>query len=467
MSVLRADGVAFDAEVPVVIVGGGACGMVAALAAHEAGADVLVIERDSVPRGSTALSSGLIPACGTRFQREKGIADSVAQMAADIQHKAHGRNDPAMVEAICRESGPTIDWLADGHGVAFRLVDEFLYPGHSAYRMHGPPDRTGSQLIDALASAVSRAGVDIVTDARVVSLYAEADGRIAGLAYQRPDGTGDRIACDALVLACSGFGGNPDLVRRHIPEMAGARYFGHAGNQGDAVIWGAALGADIRHMGAYQGHGSVAVPHEALLTWAVMMEGGFQVNAEGRRFSNEHGGYSEQAVHVLNQPGGVAWNVFDQRLCDLAMGFEDFRQAMEAGAARRAISIDDLAKAAGLPADGLAETFREVGTLVAGVRPDRFGRDFTRKPALVPPYYVAKVTGALFHTQGGLVVDALARVCRPDGAPLPNLFAGGGAACGLSGTDVSGYLSGNGLLTATVLGRLAGRSAGGTPSGGD
>ena len=68
------------------------------------------------------------------------------------------------------------------------------------------------------------------------------------------------------------------------------------------------------------------------------------------------------------------------------------------------------------------------------------------------------MTGALFHTQGGLVVDATARVLR-DGVPFPNLFAAGGAACGLSGPDVDGYLSGNGLLTAVTLGRIAGRSA--------
>ena len=65
----------------------------------------------------------------------------------------------------------------------------------------------------------------------------------------------------------------------------------------------------------------------------------------------------------------------------------------------------------------------------------------------------------LFHTQGGLVIDENARVLRADGTPLPNLFAGGGAACGLSGPDVEGYLSGNGLLTAVTLGRIAGRAA--------
>ena len=71
-----------------------------------------------------------------------------------------------------------------------------------------------------------------------------------------------------------------------------------------------------------------------------------------------------------------------------------------------------------------------------------------------------RVTGALFHTQGGLVVDDAARVLRPDGSALPNLYAAGGAACGVSGTGPAGYLSGNGLLAAVALGRVAGQEAG-------
>ena len=58
-----------------------------------------------------------------------------------------------------------------------------------------------------------------------------------------------------------------------------------------------------------------------------------------------------------------------------------------------------------------------------------------------------------------LAVDITARVLRPDGAQFPNLFAGGGAARGLSGPSDWGYLSGSGLLMATNLGRLAGEAA--------
>lgn len=459
MPVVFDGGRRFDPHVPILIVGAGACGLVAALAARDAGAEVLVVERDAAPAGSTALSSGFIPAAHTRFQRAGGIADSPERFAADIQRKNRGEADPRLVDAVCRASGPTIEWLADRHGIEFVLLEGFLYPGHSALRMHAVPGKTGTALMAALQRACAEAGVDLLTSGRVTTLHADAARRVRGVELERPDGTIEAVGCDALVLACSGFGGNPEMVREHIPEIGRALYFGHAGNQGDAVTWGTALGAAVKDLTAYQGHGSVATPHGILITWALVMEGGIQVNAEGRRFSNEHAGYSEQCLPVLEQPGGVAWCVYDERLHRLGLEFEDYRQAHALGAIKRGETVAVLATACGLPAAGLERTLAEVDRCVGGAARDAFGRDFTGKPRLAAPYYGVKVTGALFHTQGGLVVDERARVLDPGGVPLPNLFAGGGAARGLSGAHVWGYLSGNGLLSAVVLGRLAGQSA--------
>jgi len=461
MSVLPVSEAAFGLEVPVLVVGGGACGMVAALAAADAGAEVVVLERDPVPSGSTALSSGFIPACGTRLQAAAGVADSVELMAADIQRKNAGRGEPAIVEAVCRQSGRTIDWLAERWGLPFVLLDGFLYPGHSVLRMHAHPDKTGAALLGALRGAVERAGVEVLTSAVVSDLFADADGRVAGVRIRRPDGGTEDIGCGALVLACNGYGGNPEMVRRYIPEMADALYFGHTGNQGDAVRWGEALGGEAVHMTAYQGHGSVAHPHGVLITWALMMEGGIQVNRDGRRFSDEHHGYSEQAVSVLAQPGGIAFDLYDERLHRLGMDFDDYRAAEKAGAVRRFETLDEMAAAFDIPAAALKETVEHAARCARGEAVDPFERDFTGKPPLQAPFYVVRVTGALFHTQGGLRIDAGARVLRRDGTTLPNLFAGGGAACGVSGTTVEGYLSGNGLLTAVTLGHIAGRQAAG------
>ena len=88
MSILDERGQVFGSQVPLLIVGAGACGLTAALAASEQGAEVLILERDARPSGSTSLSSGFIPAADSRWQREKGIEDSPQLFAADIQAKA-------------------------------------------------------------------------------------------------------------------------------------------------------------------------------------------------------------------------------------------------------------------------------------------------------------------------------------------------------------------------------------------
>lgn len=327
-----AAGATFDAEVPLLIVGAGAAGLCAALAAKEAGVEAIVIERDAVPAGSTALSAGLIPAAGTRFQRAKGIADSPQRFAADIQRKAKGEADAAVVDAVAHGAGPLIEWLADRYGFPFDVVDNFNYPGHSAMRMHGLPSRSGLELINRLRSAAEADGISILSECVGEALLTEPDGSIRGVEVVRGDGARERIGCGALVLACNGYGGNPELVRRFIPEMADALYFGHPGNRGDAVIWGDALGAQLAHLGAFQGHGSVATPHNIPITWAVIMQGGIQINRDGRRFCDESQGYSEQAAVVLRQPDAVAWSVFDARIATVARQFEDFRDAERSGA---------------------------------------------------------------------------------------------------------------------------------------
>ena len=129
----------FEVELPLLIVGAGAAGLCAALAATEAGIEVLVIERDAVPAGSTALSAGLIPAAATRLQRAKGIVDSPQLFAADIQRKAKGEADAAVVDAVAHGAGVLVEWLMDRYGLPFDLVDNFNYPGHSVMRMHGLP----------------------------------------------------------------------------------------------------------------------------------------------------------------------------------------------------------------------------------------------------------------------------------------------------------------------------------------
>jgi fumarate reductase flavoprotein subunit len=434
--IVRAERLAASAHVPVAIVGGGACGLMAALALRDAGVDCVVLERDAAPSGSTALSSGFIPAAGTRVQAAQGIEDSVEVFASDIVNKSKATAALHLVQAYSRAAAPAIDRLGD-HGLQFEVLTGFLYPGHRVHRMHSLPQRTGAALVAAMLEAATSAGADLLTSARVLELWADRQDRILGVSVERPGGALEHISCDALVLACNGFGGHPALVHDLLPAMRDATFAGHMGNDGSAILWGQALGAGLADLGGYQGHGSWVVPQGALMTWAVMMEGGVQLNARGERFHDETQGYSEAAVDVLAQPGGVAWNVFGARQLALAREFPDFREAEAAGALRTASSREELAVIIGCAAQALAPEIA------------RFG----------PPFHAVRVTGALFHTQGGLDIDARCRVRRTDGSPFPNLLAAGGAARGVSGNAVWGYLSGNGLLSAIAGGWIAAQTA--------
>ena len=442
-----------EVHTPVVVVGAGACGLTAALALHRLGVESVVLERDAFAAGSTALSSGFIPAPGTQAQHAQGITDSVAAFATDIQAKAHGQAAPHLVQAYAHGIGPAMDALASHHGLPWQVLDNFLYPGHSAHRMHAVPEKTGAGLMSRLQAAADAAGVVVLTQAQVTELWTDASQRIQGVGFVRPDGQVERIRCDAVLLACNGFGGAAAMVQDLLPEMAEATYAGHVGNDGSAIAWGRQLGARLADLGAYQGHGSWAVPQGALISWALMMEGGVQINAQGQRFHDETQGYSEAAVHVLAQPDGVAWNVFDDALLAFAQEFPDFVAAQGAGAVQHAADAVALARLIGCPPEALQATLNAVQP---GTDPAT-GRTFQR--ALQAPFHAIQVTGALFHTQGGLDIDAHARVLRQDGTPLPNLLAAGGAARGVSGQAVWGYLSGNGLLSAIAGGHIAAHTA--------
>lgn len=448
----------FEISYPVVVIGAGACGLSAALAVRDQNIDVLVLERDDTPMGTTAMSTGLIPAAGTPEQKAQDITDSPKIFAADIQRKSGGKANPEVVDRLAKESAETVLWLRETHQIPLTLVDGFTYPGHSARRMYGTPNRHGSELMGALQAQADKTGVDILTDSLVEDLIVDDQKRLLGVRFIRPDGEAEEVGCDALILACCGFAGNEQMVAEHIPEMEKAVFHGHPGNRGHAVFWGSELGAQLSDMDAYQGHGGLAYGYGVPILWPMIMEGGFQINNLGERFSDETKGYSEQAVNVLRQPDSIAWSILDERLYELMIEFDDFKEAISAGAVVQASSIEELAEKTGAPLQSLNKTFETIDANANANEPDEFGRKFRLDQLLSAPYYCVRVTGALFHTQGGLEVDADARVIS-EGIPLPNLFAGGGAARGISGAGGAGYIAGNGLLTATSLGKIAGRTA--------
>ncbi len=445
----------FDVETEIVVVGAGGCGLVAALRAAEHGSQVLLLEKTPRIYGNTYRSGGMIMAAGSRFQRATGILETPADLARDIFAKNHHQSDPAVTMRLCEIAPELVEWLVDYAGVALEFVDDFKYPAHSQFRMHTSPSRTGAAIVQDLVAAVKRdPRITLVTGKAVEGLIVE-QGAVVGVRAIGPE----RIKAQRVILANNGFGGNPAMIRQYCPEIAEALYFGGEGNTGEGILWGLAAGAAVDFMDAYQGHASVIVPHGILLSWSVLMKGGIEVNRRGGRFGNETRGYSEFAVEVLKQPEGEAWVIFDRRIYELTLKFDEFRQAIEMQAFKEATTIAELALNLGLDPAGLATTLENYNRAISEGRAADFERQFEPgQLSLQPPFYGTKVTGALFHTQGGLKITPQAQVLRPDGSIVPNLYAGGGVAAGISGHGSDGYLSGNGLLTALGLGFIAGES---------
>lgn len=452
----------WDIEIDVLVIGAGGCGLVAALAAAGTGAEVLVVEKNKIAGGNTARSQAMVPAAGTPAQLAAGISDTPEMMLADILKKNRQGSDPELTLYIAQQSAHFIDWLHQKAGIELELVTDFLYPGHTVHRIHANKSCNGQHLVLGLLQAVEMDHhISIAYNAPATRLIADAKtGAVLGAEVCIDGGERNLARAKRTILALNGFGANRAMLARFIPEMSSAYYFGHEGNTGEGILWGEALGAQLDCMGAYQAHGSITHPHGTLLTWAVISLGGFQVNLAGKRFVNEYHGYSEHALDILSQEEGVAVEIFDQRIYDAVEKYEDFQLCLEMKAIKKFDDIHSLATWFKLPPDNLKESYAAFQEAARGERIDILGRS-NFGPPLEPPLYGVRVTGALFHTQGGLRVDKEARVVRPDGSLITNLYAGGGTAAGFSGkAGPAGYLSANGLMAALILGMIAGRQAG-------
>lgn len=444
-------------DVDLVVAGAGG-GLAGALRAAELGLDVLVVEaHPHFLRGNnTAMSTAMIPGAGSRFQRAAGIEDSPGQFVDDIHRKTSSSAEPTIARALAEVSAPLVEWLADHVGLPLELPTDFHYPGHSEPRVHSIPGRHGAALLRHLADQVTGdERIDLLMPARLAEVYPNPRGPGRGAVVQTPDGKRETITTDAILLATNGYAADPEQVQAHAPEIADAAYHGSEYSTGDALRIGASLGAASGYLDAYQGHAALSASARALVTWTTVMHGAVLVDTAGRRFGDETIGYSEYAARLAARPGSSGWLVFDERIHHLSLAFTDYRQVADTGALRSAGSIDELATVIGVDGSILRAELDEAELVASGARPaDRFGRADFAGP-LRPPYSAVRVVPALFHSQGGLLVDRHARVRDGADRPVPGVYAAGGAAASISGHGAAGYLAGNGLLPALGLAYLA------------
>ena len=258
-------------ETDVLVIGGGGAGVCAALAAAEEGARVAICEKTSMFGGTTALSSGKIPAVGTAQQKEKEDSDSIGACAMDIMRPSNYSVRPDLVYTAVEHSRDIVEWT-EGFGAVW-TVDDALYFGQTAYRMH-TTDGEGEGLMDALiASLEAEAAIEPMLSCEIMGLILEDEADVVVGAWGKKGSEDIAIFAGNTVLATSGFANNPDMLERYCPEATGAVKVVAPGATGEGILWGEELGASLQNMGAYQGHAFHGVDNDKTLEQGVANNG--------------------------------------------------------------------------------------------------------------------------------------------------------------------------------------------------
>ena len=485
-------------DAQIIVVGGGLAGLSAAMAAREAGASVLLIERASIEErgGNSRFSNGAMRAV---YHGVDDIADLVGELSEsertntdfssysreqyfdDLARVTEYRTDPMLADILVDESRACMRWLR-AQGVRFlplyewqvRLPDgRIKFSGGSAVEANG----AGEGITAAMYAATERAGVQVIYGTRVVSLFETSDGVQGIRAYRGRKSV--EYSCDAVVLASGGFEANAEWRARYLgPSWELAKVRGTRFNTGDGIAM--ALDAGAMATGNWSGCHSSSWDHNAPdaneLAYGTIFKRddylyGIVVNARGERFFDEGADiraltYAKLGRAILTQPGQVAWQIFDRRGSDLLHGEYRVRQA----ARFRADTLEALLpQLEGLDVSRCLQTIEVFNAAVRTDVPlDRSKRDGRGTQGLAipksnwalevaePPFEAYAVTCGVTFTFGGVKIDETGQVLDQEGQQIPGLFAAGEMVGGLFYFN---YPGGSGLMAAAVFGRLAGRSA--------
>jgi tricarballylate dehydrogenase len=483
----------------VVVVGAGNAALCAALAAREAGAEVLVLER--APReergGNSFFTAGLVrfpyrdladvealvPDLGGRGAGTLDVgAYGESAFRGDLERVTDGRTDPTLAGILVGQALPTLRWMR-AQGARFALC---AGRGRQAFEERGvlrffgsaPVELAGggSGHVERLCALCEARGIALRYGARARELAFER-GRVSGVIVETAAGS-ERIPARSVVLACGGFEASAEKRARHLgAHWVHAKVRGTRHNTGDGIDM--ALDAGARPFGQWDGAHAVAwdanAPDAAgdrARTHAFNRHSypfGIVVNQRGERFLDEGADfrnytYARYGAAILEQPGHVAFQIFDAKA--QAQLRDEY---LHPGTTRvEAGSPEELAKRLGIDVARFCATLRDFN---AAVGPEPF--DPTRldgkaargidppksnwaRTLDVPPFHAYPSACGITFTFGGLHVDASARVLRADGSAIEGLFGAGELVGGLFHGN---YPGGAGLTAGAVFGRIAGRSA--------
>jgi len=489
---------ALERRYDVIVVGAGNAALCAALAAHEAGASVLVLEK--APRhlrgGNTAFTGGGYRFAYNGFDDVRALLPDLsdaeaagievgsypaAQFYDDLLRVTEGMADPDLADALVNESFPTMHWLAQ---TGMRWV--LLY-GRQAYKVEGKLRFWGGLIIEAIGGGqglsdqqfalCEQRGIAIRYDAKATALRQDRRGAVIGLRLRGPEGD-EEVGAGAVVLAAGGFEANPEWRTRYLGQgwelakVRGTRY-----NTGDAIRM--ALDAGAQPFGHWSGCHAVAWDLNAPPFGDLKVGDLFQkhsyplgliVNLAGERFVDEGADfrnytYAKYGRAILAQPQRTAFQLFDAKVMDMLR--DEYRIARVTKAT--ADTIGGLADGLGIDRDGLVQTVAlynaavQEGEFNPAVLDGKATRGVTPPKSNwaqrldTPPYTGFAVTCGITFTFGGLrIAAASGQALDTEDRRIPGLYAAGELVGGLF---YHNYPGGSGLMAGAVFGRRAGAAA--------
>ncbi|TDE13483.1 FAD-dependent tricarballylate dehydrogenase TcuA [Jiangella asiatica] len=482
----------------VVVVGAGNAALVAALAAHDAGARVLVLEAaPHAERGGNSRFSGgifrtahdglasLLPVVTEESRQWADKIDVDAYSAEryrdELAGATAGRNDETLTDRLVDDSFGTIEWMA-AHGVRWeltvgKLIDPEKIPAGERYSL--PPGgalrsaHEGVGLMDDLFRIVEQAGIEIWYDSPVTELIMNGSA-CEGVRVRRPDG--DAEVRGVVVLGAGGFEGNPEMRQRWLgPGWDLVKVRGSRFNMG--TVLSAALGEGAQPAGHWGGCHAVPLDANAPTVGDLRLTDKMSrysypfallINAEAQRFVDEGEDevwltYAKTGQVIRSQTRAWAFQLFDQKTIHL------LEPRYSTGTPIVADTVPELAAAVGVDPEALVRTVDTFNAACPDGQFDPFGKDGLRAaPAGQPvksnwaqridtgPYVAYPVTCGITFTYGGLKIDETGQVLDVAGRPMPNLYATGEIT---GGFFFHNYPAGAGLMRGAVFGRLAGAEA--------